>query len=212
MKLYSYYRSSSAYRVRIALHHKNIEFEYIPVHLVKEGGEQHKDEYLEVNPHKQVPSLIVEGGALSQSMAILLYLEDLKSPTLLPTDSFAKAKVLEMCELINSGIQPLQNLSVMNELKSRFQISDDDKKSWSHDMIENGFIALETHLKKSAGDYSYGNEITLTDLYLVPQVYNAVRFNVNMQRFPLISKVNENCLLLDCFKLAHPENQPDTPQ
>ena len=122
MKLYSYYRSSSAYRVRISLHFKGLEFEYLPVHLVKDGGEQHQDKYAIINPAAQVPRLVVDENIITQSMAILLYLEDLKAPALLPTDALAKAKVLEMCELINSGIQPLQNLSVMSELQSRFQI------------------------------------------------------------------------------------------
>ena len=219
LTLYSYYRSSCSYRVRIALHYKELEFEYKAIHLIK--NQQFTDPYKKLNPFSQVPSLKHGEKVLTQSLPILLYLEDVKpKPALLPQDSFKRAEVLSFCEMINSGIQPLQNLSVLNELDSRFKA---DKKEWSKHWIEKGLLACEKFLKSSVSNssnnssndsfnsYCFSNELSLADLFLIPQIYNANRFGVDMKTLPLLQKINEHCLGLEAFQKALPENQPDFP-
>jgi len=208
--LYSYWRSSSSYRVRIALYLKKVDYEYHPIHLVKHGGEQHKPIYHEVNPMAEVPFLIDDKMRISQSMAILHYLDEAyPEPRLFPKNLLAHTKCLELCEIINSGIQPIQNLKVLNELKLRFHIEDQQKIDWMHYWMDRGFKAFEWHLKHTSGQYCIGDKITAADVYLIPQVYNALRFNVDMTHFPLISKVAENCMKLGAFKKAEPAAQPD---
>ena len=210
LTLYSYYRSSSAYRVRIGLYLKKIEFHYQAVHLLKEGGEQFQDSFKEINPLSQVPCLKSKDKVLTQSLPILLYLEELQpKPALLPKNPFQKAEVLSFCEMINSGVQPLQNLSVLNYLESKTEYS---KIKWSQYWIEKGLTACEAFLKNQSGAFCFSNQITLADLFLIPQLYNANRFQVNTQMFPTLEKINKNCLLEECFQKALPENQPDCPQ
>ena len=208
--LYSYFRSSCSYRVRVALHYKNIDFEYRPIHLVKDGGEQLKDPYLKLNPKGEVPFFIDGDVGIGQSMAILLFLED-KYPQnpLVPKDPLKKAHCLQLCELINSGIQPIQNLKVLKYLVNELGQKDEIKAKWANHWITEGFIALENFMKDLSADYCIGSELSLADCFLVPQVYNANRFKVGMDRFPHINRVNENCLKLDCFQKADPANQPD---
>ncbi|XP_029642112.1 maleylacetoacetate isomerase [Octopus sinensis] len=201
--LYSYWRSSCSWRVRIALALKNIPYEYKAVHLVKDGGQQHSDEFKKMNPMEQVPALVIDGITLTQSMAIMEYLNDTRpEPALLPKCPAKKAVVREICECIVSGIQPLQNVGVLQKLG-------DKKMEWSLYWIEKGFHALENLLKQSAGKYCVGDEITMADLCLVPQVYNAERYNVNMESFPMISRINKDLLPLEAFKISHPSNQID---
>ena len=208
--LYSYYRSSSAYRVRIALYYKKIKFEYKAVHLLKDGGEQFQEGFKKMSPLSQAPCLKHEDKVLTQSLPILLYLEELKpEPALLPQDSFKKAEILSFCEMINSGIQPLQNLSVLKYLGKELQA---DKKSWSHYWIKKGLQACEDFLKSKAGSFCFSDKLSLADLFLIPQIYNANRFEVDMKAFPLLQKINKNCLELEAFQKARPENQPDRPK
>ena len=207
LTLYSYYRSSSAYRVRIALYFKRIEFNYQAVHLLKGGGEQFHDGFRQINPFSQVPCLKHKGQILTQSLPILLYLEELQpEPALLPKNSFQKAEALSFCEMVNSGIQPLQNLSVLKYVESETHF---DKVNWSQYWIEKGLRACETFLKDKSGDFCFSDQVTLADLFLIPQLYNANRFQVNTRQFPILEKINKNCLAKDFFQKALPENQPD---
>lgn len=208
--LYSYYRSSCSYRVRIALYHKEIDFEYRAIHLVKDGGEQLKQNYLKLNPKGEVPFYVDGEVGIGQSMAILLFLEE-KYPqsSLLPKDPLQKAHCLQLCEIINSGIQPIQNLKVLKYLVNELGQEDKVKAKWANHWITEGFIALENFMKDLSGDYSIGSQLSLADCFLVPQVYNANRFKVDIDRFPHIKRVHETCLKLSCFEKADPMNQPD---
>jgi len=211
--LYSYFRSSSAYRVRIALNVKGVDYEYRPVHLVNDGGEQNKSDFVDLNPMKQVPFFVHENAKISQSVAIIEYIDTVwDSPRLLPRDPVGAAKVREIVEIINSGIQPLQNLSTGIELKKRFEITDDQKTAYWKHWIHKGFVALERQLKESSGTHCVGDHITTADLFLVPQVFNAERFEVDMGEFPTIKRVNEHLSKIEEFKKAHPAFQPDTPK
>ncbi|XP_045584398.1 probable maleylacetoacetate isomerase 2 isoform X2 [Procambarus clarkii] len=203
--LYSYYRSSCAWRVRIALAYKGVEYEYRPVHLLKK--EQVSDDYMKLNPMGQVPALVIGSRTLTQSMSILEYLEEAyPQKPLLPKDLFLRAKVREVCEVIASGIQPLQNLSVLQK------VGDEKKMEWAQFYINKGFIALEQLLAGCAGKFSVGDEVTLADCCLVPQVYNAFRFRVDKTPFPTIMRVNDALKDLEPFKAADPSNQLDCPE
>jgi maleylacetoacetate isomerase len=204
--LYSYWRSSCSWRVRISLAWKSIDYEYVAVHLV-EGG-QHDDEYkAKRNPMAQVPSLHIDDVTLSQSVAILEYLEETRShngqSSLLPADAKLRAKVRQVVELINSGIQPIQNFAVLKK------IGDEGKIKWGCHWIHKGFVALEAVLAASSGSYCVGDSVTLADAVLVPQVYNARRFGVELEQFPNIVRIDKALGELDAFKQAHPDAQPD---
>lgn len=208
--LYSYYRSSCSYRVRIGLHLKEIPFHYEPVHLVKSGGEQFQESFKKLNPSSQVPCLKHGENFLSQSLPILLYLEEFKpEPALLPKELFQKADILSFCEMINSGIQPLQNLSVLKYIENETQ---SEKKEWAKYWIEQGLKSCEAFLKSRAKLFCFGDKLSLADLFLVPQIYNAKRFKVNMELFPVLERINQYCLKNPAFQKALPENQPDAPQ
>lgn len=211
--LYSYYRSSCAYRVRIALNLKGLDYEYRPVHLVRDGGEQYKEDYLKFNPMGQVPCLIHDDKVLTQSLAILQYLDEVfPKPAIFPPDPFGKAKVLQLCETINAGIQPLQNLSVLRHLDGTFEAGDKGKFDWAHYWIARGFNAFEAMLRETAGTYCLGNEVTAADALLVPQIYNANRFKVDLDAYPTIQRVWAACRELQAFIDAEPENQIDAPK
>lgn len=210
-QLYSYFRSSCSYRVRIALNLKQLDFETLPIHLVRDGGEQNKADYRKHNPMGQVPCLLAGDVGISQSMAILEYLEQVHpEPALLPKDPIAAAQVRAVCEMINSGIQPIQNLSVLVYLEGDMG-AQGKRVEWSRHWIARGFDALEQILQSSAGRFSFGDSVTLADCFVVPQVYNAHRFKVDMSRYPLINRINENCLAMESFAAAAPARQPDTP-
>ncbi|KAH7940943.1 hypothetical protein HPB49_008314 [Dermacentor silvarum] len=191
---YGNQRSSCAYRVRIALAWKNVDYEYKAVNLIKDGGEQ------------QVPALEHNGETFTQSLAIIEYLEEkYPEPRLLPKEPAQRAKVRAVAELIASGIQPLQNLNVLQRL-------DESKRSeWAVHFITKGFKALEATVSKTAGKYCVGDEVTIADACLVPQVYNANRFKIDMSQFPTLSRVSTALESLPAFKAAHPSCQPDTP-
>lgn len=210
IKLYSYFRSSSAYRVRIALNVKMIPYDIIPVHLLRNGGEQYSEKYKKVNPLAQVPTLQDNERSVAQSMAILEYLEEeFPRPSLLPHSSFEKAIVRQMCEIVNSSIQPLQNLSVTQYLSNTLKLSDEQKNAWVQFWILRGFESLEILLQKHSGKFSFGDQITLADCLLVPQVFSASRFHVDMTHFPKIVEINKRCMELTDFIKASPEKQPD---
>ena len=212
--LYSYFRSSASYRVRIALNLKEIDFDYQAVHLVKDGGQQNALNFKAVNPMGQVPCLVDGMNVIAQSMAIIEYIDQkwTKNP-LFPKDIETRAQMMEFCEIINSGVQPLVNLKVRQMLQSEFGATDDQVKKWMLSYMNQGFEAMEKKLAKHGGQYCFGNQISAADCFLVPAVYGAVTgASMNMETYPLIKKINDNLIKLEPFKKAHPQNQPDTPQ
>lgn len=210
MKLYGYWRSTAAYRVRIALHLKCIEFETISVHLVKNGGEQHQDSYAVINPNHLVPTLIDGDFSLNQSLAIIDYLEATGSGLLLYPDNVQeKAKVQALALDIACEVHPLNNLRVQQYLTSDLALSSEAKSAWIDHWMTIGFNAIEKQLVRTAGCYCFKDQITVADICLVAQVYNANRFNVDMSAYPYINRVVENCNKLEAFQLALPENQAD---
>jgi len=209
--LYSYFRSSAAYRVRIALNLKNIGYEIRPVHLLKDGGEQFKADYLTLNPQGRVPVLVVENKVLTQSSAIIEYLEEIyPTPSLLPANSIERAYVRAIAQIVACDIHPLNNLQVLAYLKGAVK-GDDFEQAWRSHWIQEGFAAIEQLLYKNdyAGQFCFGDLPGMADAFLVPQVYNALRFGCGIDSFPLISGIYENCLQETAFSKAAPENQPD---
>jgi maleylacetoacetate isomerase len=209
--LYSYWRSSAAYRVRIGLHLKGISFKTVPVHLVRNGGEQRTAEYRRLNPQGLVPALVTpEGEVLTQSLAILEYLDAVEpEPGLLPADPVQAAKVRALALSIACDIHPLDNLRVLQYLKGHLGCGPDDVNTWYRHWICEGFAAIEEQLSKTAGTCCFGDHPTMADACLVPQVYNAHRFGVDMGAYPTISRINEHCLQHPAFRAATPEAQPD---
>ncbi|XP_066526178.1 maleylacetoacetate isomerase isoform X1 [Hoplias malabaricus] len=203
--LHGYFRSSCSWRVRIAFALKNIEYDQIPVNLVKDGGQQLTDQFKALNPMKQVPAVTIDGITLSQSLAIIQYIDETRpGPRLLPADPKRRAQVRMISDLIASGIQPLQNLYVIQKIEA-------EKVQWAQHFINRGFEALEPILKQTAGKYCVGDEISMADICLVPQVYNAQRFKVDINQFPTIKQLNQALMELEAFKVSHPSCQPDTP-
>jgi maleylacetoacetate isomerase len=210
--LYSYWRSSSSYRVRIVLNLKKVDYEYRPINLLKlSQGEQPPAEFLRLNPGGQVPTLLIDGHVLTQSVAICEYLEEAVTGgvKLLPEDPAQRAQVRRVVEIVNSGIQPLHNSAVLDYLSSKF--GDAARTEWSKHWIHKGLIQLETILQHSVGQgpYSFGKQLTLADAFLVPQIGHAERFGVNMEEFPLLRKIYHTLIELPEFAAAHPSRQPD---
>ena len=211
--LYNYFRSSASFRVRIALHHKGLPFEYKSVHLLNDGGQQNKPEYLQLNPFAEVPFLLHGKNGLGQSLAIIQYLErEFPEHPLFPKDSFSYAKVLQICEGINASIQPLQNLKVLKELENQFGADQNAKNRWAIFWIERGLGALEKVFATTAGNYCFGNSVTAADACLVPQITTGLRFSLDYKKFSKCAEIYERFLQLETFKKAHPDNQPDTPK
>ena len=210
LTLASYWRSSCSWRVRIALHLKGISYETLPVHLVKDGGEQHTDAHRGLNPMRELPVLLVDDQPIAQSMAILEYLDETQpEPRLLPSQAFDRAKVRQMAEVINSGIQPIQNLRVMQKLGRDFDLPKEAQVGWSRDWITFGFDALETLVESYGGTHCFRDSITMADLCLIPQLYNARRFGVDLDRYPRLVKVEAQLQGHPAFTAAHPDTQPD---
>lgn len=213
MELYGYYRSSAAYRVRIALALKGLDFDNIPVNLLPAVSEQKSEAYLKVNPQGRVPFFKEGALAISQSPAILEYLEETYNDVpLLPAGTANRAVVRQLANLIGCDIHPLQNLSVLQRLKGEFGADAEDVADWVRHWITEGFKAFETLVAETAGVYCFGDRPTLADVYLVPQVYNARRFETPMDSFPLITRIDSACNKLAAFQAAAPENQPDAPK
>lgn len=212
LKLYTYWRSTAAYRVRIALNLKHLSYQSISVHLVKDGGQQHKPDYLHKNPQGLVPLLEDNGQLINQSMAICEYLEDINpANSLLPTEPFLKAKVRSVCQAIACDIHPVNNLRILKYLKSELEVSDQAKDDWYKHWIELGFSAIEKELSVYAdeGPFAFGTNVTLADAFIVAQMYNARRFKIPLEDYPRLVLVEQHCLTLDAFKNAQPESQPD---
>jgi len=210
MKLYGYWRSTAAYRVRIALHLKDIAFETISVHLVKGGGEQHESEYSELNPNHLVPTLVDGDFSLNQSLAIIDYLEQINPKySLYPNDARTKAKVQALSLDIACEVHPLNNLRVQQYLGNTLKVTNEAKQAWLEHWMNTGFKAIERQLKQTAGQFCFADSVSVADICLVAQVYNAHRFNVDMSDYSLINKVVGNCNKLPAFIKALPENQED---
>lgn len=208
MKLYDYYRSTASYRVRIALHLKNMRYETIPVHLVKDGGEQHHAEYRKLNPQALVPTLDDNGHILSQSLAIIEYLNEISpTPALLPDHPLGRAQVRSLALIIACDMHPLNNLRVLEQLKQQFQASDIQVTEWYHHWLKKGFDAIEQQLQHlpRTNRVCYGNDVSLADVCLIPQVYNAKRFHFPMDSYPLINDINAHCLTMDAFQKSSPD-------
>jgi maleylacetoacetate isomerase len=206
MKLYTYFRSSAAYRVRIALNLKNLSHEMVPVNLLK--SEQSAEQYLGKNPQGLLPALETEQGVLSQSMAILEWLEEQYTDVnLLPGNAWEKAQIRNFCYAIACDIHPIDNLRVLKYLANNLSATDEQKNTWYRHWVVEGFLKLEQLLDD--GQFCFGNTPTLADACLVPQVFNALRFKVDMSQFPKISKIYEHCNTLKAFTDAAPENQID---
>lgn len=213
MKLYSYFRSSAAYRVRIALALKNIEYDIIPVHLINNGGEHKLPEYAALNPQQLVPALQLDDSTvITQSLAILEYLEAIyPSPALLTGDAVQHAKIRAFCQAIACDIHPLNNLRVLKYLSHQFAISDEQKSAWYEHWVVDGFDAIEQMLDDHS-QFCFGNTPTMADCCLVPQVYNTKRFDIDLSKYPNIVRVFENCMGLAAFISASPEQQMDAPK
>ncbi|MDP7591495.1 MAG: maleylacetoacetate isomerase, partial [Litorilituus sp.] len=210
MKLYGYWRSTAAYRVRIALHLKAIEFERESVHLVKNGGEQHQEFYAQLNPNQLVPTLVDGDFSLNQSLAIIDYVDaNYPGLSLYPDDAKTRAKVQALALDIACDIHPLNNLRIQQYLAGDMKVAAQAKSAWLDHWMTIGFNAIEKRLVQTAGCYCFQDQITVADICLVAQVYNAHRFNVDMSAYPYINRVVENCNKLEAFQLALPENQPD---
>ncbi|MGE0036857.1 MAG: maleylacetoacetate isomerase [Xanthobacteraceae bacterium] len=209
MQLYSYFRSSAAYRVRIALNLKGIPYDTVPIHLQKEGGINRKPEFRAINPHMRLPALRLDSGdLLIQSLAIIDYLDDIHpQPPLLPQDPIAKAKVRAIAQVIACDIHPLNNIGPLRYLKNVMGQDQSKIDAWYHHWVHDGFQAVEEMI--SPGPYTFGSEITLADICLVPQVYNARRLKTPLDKYPKIVAIDAACNKLAAFDKARPENQPD---
>jgi maleylpyruvate isomerase len=210
VKLWSYWRSSSAYRVRIALGLKNLAYTYQAIHLTRDGGEQNSAGFEEFSPLRQIPVLeVTEGGEtfhLVQSLPIIEYLEErFPEPPLLPKPARDRAHVRALAELVNSGIQPLQNAATFAELKARGV----DSEQWAKAFIARGLNGLEALGKARAGAFLFGDSVTLADVFLVPQLYNARRFGIPLDPYPSLLRAETSAQALPAFQVARPEAQPD---
>ena len=211
--LYSYFRSSASYRVRIALNLKGLAYTVVPVHLVQDGGQQHAPAYAQMNPAQLVPTLVDGNFALGQSLAILEYLEETHpTPALLPTGAAQRAKVRSMAQAIACEVHPLNNLRVLQYLERELQVDATAKAQWYQHWITLGFTALETMLANSPepGAFCHGNTPTFADCCLIPQIYNARRFDTPLEAFPHILRIEAACMALPAFQHARPEAQPDS--
>jgi maleylpyruvate isomerase len=212
MKLYTFFRSSASYRVRIALNLKGLDYEQAPIHLRRGGGEQLDRAYRAINPQALVPALEDDGRILTQSLAIIEYLEErYPKPLLLPSDAAERAVVRSMALLIACEVHPIQNLRVLNHLKNDHKQSDDDTIRWARHWIDLGLSALEQMVISASkqGEFCFGETPTLADLCLVPQLANARRFGVDLSAYPKLLAIEATCMSLPAFANAAPEQQPD---
>ena len=210
MKLYSYFRSSTSYRVRIALNLKGLEYDIVPVNLLE--GAQKSDDYAKVNPSMGVPALEFDGKVLTQSQAIIEYLEETHpQPALLPNVAEDRAYVRALADIVACDMHPVNNLRILKYINGPMQQSDDVKMHWMHHWLKAGFDAFEAKLEQHGGasDVCFGDQVSIADICLIPQIYNAQRFDFDMSPYPTIMRINDHCVKLPAFEKAHPDNQPD---
>lgn len=213
MRLYTYFRSSAAYRVRIALGLKQLEYEPVPVHLVRDGGQHHLDTYKALNPAGLIPALQDEQAVLTQSLAIIEYLDEKYPETLslLPGDAVARAQIRALAQSIACDLHPINNLRILKYLENSLGLDTEQRNDWYVHWVDVGLTAFEKQLAiyDMAGDFCYGNSPTLADICLIPQVYNAHRFGYSTDHLPRISKAVQACSVLPAFIDAAPANQFD---
>jgi len=212
--LYSYWRSSAAYRVRIGLNLKGLPYDIMPVHLLRDGGEQRTAEFREANPQGLVPVLQHGQRMLRQSMSILEYVDEMwPERPLLPTTARDRQRVRALSQVVACDIHPLNNLRVMQYLEQEWGVPHAERETWTRHWMAEGFAAFEAllHDHPSTGAYCDGDVPTMADCCLVPQVYNARRFGVDLAPYPTIVRIEQECLALPEFQAARPENQPDAP-
>lgn len=210
--LYGYWRSTAAYRVRIALNYKQLPYVEESVNLVKDGGQQHHPDYKKLNLQSLVPTLVDAGKAIGQSIAILEYLEEKYTDIAFqPADLLEKAKMRQLCQIIACDLHPLNNLRVLQYLSNELDANDGQKTSWYHHWLALGFKAFEGLLiaNNYQGLYCLGRELTMADACLIPQIYNAERFGFSMGDFPRLMEIHQNCMKLTVFSDASPEQQPN---
>lgn len=212
MQLHGYWRSSAAWRVRIALALKGLPAEAVPVHLLRDGGQQHAASYHALNPMELVPTLVVDGRALTQSLAIVEWLEEVyPSPSLLPGDAWARARAREIALSIACDIHPLNNLRVLQYLTAPLAHDEETRVTWYRHWLALGLNALEATLAADPqrGRYCVGDAPSIADICLVPQLYNARRFDMDLEPFPVLRAIDEACAVLDAFRRAAPGVQVD---
>ena len=208
LELHDYWRSSASYRVRIALEWKRIPYQRVPVHLLRDGGQQHAPAYRKLNPQALVPTLVDGDVVIPQSLAILEYLEELQSePALLPRDAAGRARVRSLALAIACETHPLQNTRVVNHLAAKFGANDEVKAAWNRHFIEVGLLPVEERIARepASGRFCHGDAPTFADCCLVPQLYNAVRWQCDLSGMPALLRVRDHCLALEAFQRAMPE-------
>lgn len=210
IRLYGYFRSSCSWRLRLALGLKGLSYEYVPVNLL--AGEQHADWYAAINPFHAVPTLVIDGHTLSESLPILEYLEETRpTPPLLPREPHLRAKVRQLAETVNAGIQPLQNMIVLQRIEKLPGAGDPAKVAWARHWITRGLGSLEALVAPVAGSCCVGDMPTLADLFLVPQLFNARRFHVDVEAWPTLARIDRHLAGHPVFAAAVPQRQPDCP-
>jgi maleylacetoacetate isomerase len=209
VKLYTYFRSSAAFRVRIALNLKGLKYEPVFVHLAK--GEHRQPQYAAVNPQALLPTLELDDGKrLTQSLAIIEWLEEKRpTPPLLPKESMARARVRSLAYLVASEIHPLNNLRVLQHLKRALNQTQEQIDTWYRYWIADGLAKLEAELAGSSGRFCHGDSPSMADCCLVPQIFNAKRYNSDLAPYPTTMRVFENCMKVEAFDRAQPSKQPD---
>ena len=212
--LYDYYRSTACYRVRIALNLKKIAYDTVPIHLINHGGEQHLPDYKKMNPQGLVPTLVENNYILTQSIAIIEYLDEINpDPALFPKAPLARAQVKQLALIIACDMHPLNNLGATTQLRKQFSANDQQIQDWYYHWLKRGFDAIEAHLQQLPRKemVCFGEKVSLADICLIPQIYNANRFHFDMRSYPLINDINNYCLSLSSFQEAAPQ-EPLTEQ
>jgi maleylacetoacetate isomerase/maleylpyruvate isomerase len=212
MRLYDYFRSSAAYRVRIALNLKGLSYDSMPVHLLRDGGEQRRTDHLARNPQGLVPVLETDDGAiLTQSLAIIEYLDEIRpEPPLLPGTALDRARIRAMALAVAAEIHPLNNLRVLERLRRELGQGEEELRAWYRHWVETGLAALETLVRRGpGGGFCHGDRPTLADCVLVPQIANARRYDCDLGRCPTLVAIDRRCRDLPAFAAAAPERQPD---
>ncbi len=209
--LHNYFRSSTSFRARIAMNLKGLTYDYQAVNLLK--GEQQSPEYKKLNPIGGVPSLVHNGKVIPDSYAIIEYLEELyPNPALLPKDHYTRARVRQVCEIVNSSMHPMGNLRVLSYLEKAKGYTQEQKEEWFQEWAYRGLDALEKNLEQFSGTYSFGDQITMADIFIIPQVITCQRFKTNTEKYATITKIFKNCQKIEAFTKAHPFRQADCPE
>lgn len=214
LELYHYWRSSASYRVRLALNLKGLDYAIHPINLLADGGQQHQAGYRRINPQGLVPTLVHDGHAISQSLAIMEYLDEVfPSHALLPSEPLARAKIRGIALYIASEGQPLMNLRVLQYLEAEHGLDDAAKADWVRHWLTVNFSNIEQQLASDAGqgDFVLGDQPGMAECCLVPHVFAAARFKLDMQAYPSVNRIVAHCQTLPAFQRAHPGKQPDTP-